>query len=196
VTYDSTVPEGALQTLGDLLPNVVCQAVDCPEEPCVGPVQIGDMEIRFHAKGSLDVGELNCVIEVRTKLFPSRERDKQRRADLIRDRISESSISARSACGWFSPKARGRRVRQADDERRSAVLARPSPRDHVVVRRFWRRSRWPRSGKDAVGVWQTRNEDDDDGRSRREPPKRRGDGSAGVNEPRRPAPSSGSEGVA
>jgi hypothetical protein len=51
-------------------------------------VQIGDVEIRFRAKGTFDVGELNCVIEVRTKLFPSRERDKQRRADLIRDRLA------------------------------------------------------------------------------------------------------------
>jgi hypothetical protein len=88
VTYDNTVPEDALRKLGDVLPALICEAVDCPEEPCVGPVQIGDMEIRFRAKGPLDVGDLNCVIEVRTKLFASRERDKQRRADLIRDRIT------------------------------------------------------------------------------------------------------------
>jgi hypothetical protein len=88
VTYDNTVPEEALRKLSDLLPALVCEAVDCPEEPCVRPVQVGDIEIRFRTKGSLDVGELNCVIEVRTKLFPSRERDKQRRADLIRDRIA------------------------------------------------------------------------------------------------------------
>lgn len=88
VTYDATVPADALRTLGDLLPQLVCEAVDCPEEPCVGPMQVGDIEIRFRAKGSLDVGDLNCVIEVRTKRFASRERDKQRRADLIRDRIS------------------------------------------------------------------------------------------------------------
>jgi hypothetical protein len=82
------VPEDALRKLGELLPDIVCEAVDCPEEPCAGPMQIGDMEIRFRARGTLDVGELNCVIEVRTKLFASRERDKQRRADLIRDRIA------------------------------------------------------------------------------------------------------------
>jgi len=44
--------------------------------------------VPFHAKGSFDVGDLNCVIEVRTKLFPSREADKHRRVDLIRERLS------------------------------------------------------------------------------------------------------------
>ena len=38
----------------------------------------------------LDVGELNCVVEVRTKLFPSRLEDKDQRADLIRDRLSST----------------------------------------------------------------------------------------------------------
>jgi hypothetical protein len=32
------------------------------------------------------------VIEVRTKLFPSRLEDKQRRADLLRERLSGSSV--------------------------------------------------------------------------------------------------------
>ena len=53
-----------------------------------GPVQPGDIEIRFRKKSPLDVGELDVVIEVRTKLFGSRVADKQRRADLIRDRLS------------------------------------------------------------------------------------------------------------
>jgi hypothetical protein len=39
----------------------------------------------------MDVGDLNCVIEVRTKLFPSRDGDKHQRADLIRDRLSAIS---------------------------------------------------------------------------------------------------------
>jgi hypothetical protein len=34
------------------------------------------------------VGDLDVVIEVRTKLFEHRVQDKQRRADLIRDRLS------------------------------------------------------------------------------------------------------------
>jgi hypothetical protein len=35
------------------------------------------------------VGDLDVVIEVRRKLFEHRGQDKQRRADLIRDRLSE-----------------------------------------------------------------------------------------------------------
>jgi hypothetical protein len=41
------------------------------------------MEIRFRKKSPLDVGDLDVVIEVRTKLFEHRVQDKQRRADLI-----------------------------------------------------------------------------------------------------------------
>jgi hypothetical protein len=91
VRYDSSVSDDALRRLGEVLPAIVSEAVDCPEDPWIGPPDIGDFDIRFHAKGSLDVGDLNCVIEVRTKLFSSREGDKHRRADLIRDRLSTMS---------------------------------------------------------------------------------------------------------
>lgn len=46
------------------------------------------MEIRFHRRSEFDVGEMGVVVEVRTKFFHSRLDDKQRRADLIRDRLS------------------------------------------------------------------------------------------------------------
>jgi hypothetical protein len=88
VTYDATVSEEALLRLGELLPAVVSEAVDCPEEPWIGPPEPGDIEIRFRRKSPLDVGDLDVVIEVRTKLFASRVTDKQRRADLILERLS------------------------------------------------------------------------------------------------------------
>lgn len=88
VTYGATVAEKDLHRLGELLPDVVAEAVDCPEEPWIGPAGPGDIEIRFRKKSQLDVGELDVVIEVRTKLFEHRVQDKQRRADLIRDRLS------------------------------------------------------------------------------------------------------------
>ncbi|HEY3956904.1 MAG TPA: hypothetical protein VGM53_26330 [Streptosporangiaceae bacterium] len=87
VTYDQNVDEKALHRLGELLPDVVSDAIECPEEPWTGPPQPGDVEIRFRRKSPLDVGELDVVVEVRTKLFESRVRDKQRRADLVRDRL-------------------------------------------------------------------------------------------------------------
>ena len=90
VTYDNSLTQDSLRRHGEVLPAIVAEAVDCPEEPCVGPPGTGDIEIRFCAKNAFDVGELNCVIEVRTKLFPSRERDKHRRVDLIRDRLSST----------------------------------------------------------------------------------------------------------
>jgi hypothetical protein len=90
VTYDSTVSDDSLRALGEILPVVVSEAVDCPEEPWISPPTDGDIEIRFRSKGALDVGGLNCVIEVKTKLFPSRQHDKQRRCELIRDRLSST----------------------------------------------------------------------------------------------------------
>ena len=88
VTYDGTVSQEVLRRLGELLADVVSEAVECPEEPSAGPAEPGDIEIRFRKKSPLDVGDLDVVIEVRTKLFERRVQDKQRRADLIRDRLS------------------------------------------------------------------------------------------------------------
>jgi hypothetical protein len=88
VTYDGSVGQEALRQLAGALPDVVAEAVACREEPWVGPPEVGDLEIRFREKGPLDVGELDVVIEVRTKLFASRVADEQRRADLVRDRLA------------------------------------------------------------------------------------------------------------
>lgn len=88
VTYAATVSEETLHRLAEVLPDVVAEAVNCPEEPWTGPPGPGDIEIRFRKRSQLDTGDLDVVIEVRTKLFEHRVQDKQRRADLIRDRIS------------------------------------------------------------------------------------------------------------
>ncbi len=88
ITYDRSVGDEVLRQLGELLPEAVAEAIECPEEPWIGPPEPGDIEIRFREKSPLDVGELNVVIEVRTKLVPTRVKDKQRRVDLLRDRLS------------------------------------------------------------------------------------------------------------
>ena len=100
VTYDSSLTPDLLRRLGETLPAIVAEAVDCPEEPWIGAPGIGDIEIRFRAKTAFDVGELNCVVEVRSKLFPSRERDKHRRVELIRDRLS-STLQIGSLGVWL-----------------------------------------------------------------------------------------------
>jgi hypothetical protein len=38
VTYDDTVDEPLLRRLGQLLPDVASEAVDCPEDPWIGPL--------------------------------------------------------------------------------------------------------------------------------------------------------------
>ncbi len=88
VSYATSVSEQLLRTLGDVLPDIVAEAVDCLEEPWTGPPRLGDFDIRFRPKSPFDVGGLDCVIEVRTKHFPTRARDSQRRAGLIRDRLA------------------------------------------------------------------------------------------------------------
>jgi hypothetical protein len=59
VTYDESLNEGALRRLARELPSVVAEAVDCPEEPWIGPPGPGDIEIGFRQRGPLDVGDLN-----------------------------------------------------------------------------------------------------------------------------------------
>ncbi len=92
VTYDRTIGESDLRRLAECLPDLVAEAVDCPEEPWTGPADAGDIEIRFHGRSDFDVGELSVVVEVRTKFFDSRVEDKQRRVDLIRDRLSRLGL--------------------------------------------------------------------------------------------------------
>jgi hypothetical protein len=93
VTYGRSVSDAELRRLADCLPDLVARAVDCPNEPRTGPAGPGDIEIRFHAKSDYDVGDLRMVVEVRTKLFPSRVTDKQRRADLMRNGLSELGLA-------------------------------------------------------------------------------------------------------
>jgi hypothetical protein len=77
----------------------LAEAARLAEESRIGPAQPGDIEMRFRKKSQLDVGDLDVVIEVRTKLFDHRVRDKQRRADLIRDRMS--SLPLRRVGVWL-----------------------------------------------------------------------------------------------
>ena len=92
ITYRHSVGEERLRQLAALLPDIVAEAVDCPEEPWTGPPEPGDIEIRFREKSGFDVGELDVVIEVRTKLFASRLEDKQRRVDLLHDRLAALNV--------------------------------------------------------------------------------------------------------
>src|SRR4051812_31917503 len=64
-----------------MLPAIVAEAVDCPEEPWVGPPAKGDIEIRLHRKGPLDVGtELRRRSEDQAVPEPCRRRASTRRS--------------------------------------------------------------------------------------------------------------------
>lgn len=83
VTYAAHVPESALPALADVLPHLVSTAVECPEEPYDGDLRPGDVEMRFRALGPFDVSGLDVVIEVRSKFFESRAKNRQDRADAL-----------------------------------------------------------------------------------------------------------------
>ena len=92
VSYDPRLTSADLARIADVLRAVVPLAVECPEEPIVGPLAVGDLEIRFRPRGVDDVGDLVAVIEVRTRRLASRLANAQRRADLIRDQLADLSI--------------------------------------------------------------------------------------------------------
>jgi hypothetical protein len=57
ITYDRTVGEEVLRRLVAALPDLIAEAVDCAEEPSIGPPEPGDIEVRFRERSPLDVGE-------------------------------------------------------------------------------------------------------------------------------------------
>lgn len=91
VTYARHVPEALLRELADVLPHLVSLAVRCPEEPYDGELRPGDVELRFRALGPLDRSGLSAVIEIRSKYFDSRARDRQERVEELHERIEQST---------------------------------------------------------------------------------------------------------
>ncbi|GAA4534001.1 hypothetical protein [Amycolatopsis samaneae] len=87
ITYAPQVPEHLLRALADTLPHLVSLAVECPEEPYDGDLLPGDVDLRFRARGPFDRGGLDVVIEVRSKWFESRARDRQDRVDRLHEAI-------------------------------------------------------------------------------------------------------------
>ncbi|UCM87853.1 hypothetical protein [Streptomyces marincola] len=91
VTYAPHVPEQTLHRLGDVLPALVSEAVECPEEPWDGDLRPGDVEIRFRPLGPFDRSGLDLVIEVRSKWFPSRDANRTQRADLLHESVAAAT---------------------------------------------------------------------------------------------------------
>ncbi|MBC9727129.1 hypothetical protein [Streptomyces sp. TRM68367] len=91
ITCAPQVPEATLRELAAILPHLVSQAVECPEEPYHGDLQPGDVELRFRRLGPLDRSGLDVVIEVRSKWFESKAANRQERVDRLHDRIGAAT---------------------------------------------------------------------------------------------------------
>ncbi len=83
VSHDADVPATILDDLARILPHAVSLAVECPEEPYDHDLRPGDVELRFRARGPRDVGGLTVTVEVRSRWFESRARDRQERCDAL-----------------------------------------------------------------------------------------------------------------
>ncbi len=83
VAYTSAVGEEQLVRLVQALPHAVSLAVECPEEPYDGTLRAGDVVVRSRPLGPHDIGGLDFVVEVRSKWFESRARDRQERCDRL-----------------------------------------------------------------------------------------------------------------
>ena len=107
VVHDERCSDAELQDLARVLPAIVAEAVECPEEPYDGHLGPGDIELRFVARGPHDSRDLRCVIEVTTGWFESRARNRQERSDAI-GRALQRQLGLRDfgvllllpACGW------------------------------------------------------------------------------------------------
>lgn len=96
VTHASGVEQEQLVRLLHVMPHAVSLAVQCPEEPYDGTFKPGDVEVRARPRGLPDIGGLDFVVEVRSKWFESRARDRQERCDrlcaMLVESIATSSI--------------------------------------------------------------------------------------------------------
>lgn len=90
--FDPRVDANQLRRIADVLLEAVPRAVECVEERILGPLAVGDLEIRFTPRGSDDVGGLAIVVEIRSKRFQSRVDNAQDRAELIRAELSKLAI--------------------------------------------------------------------------------------------------------
>ncbi|MFD4676332.1 hypothetical protein ACFWNN_41885 [Lentzea sp. NPDC058450] len=91
INYAPHVPHAKLKELAAMLPHAVSLAVECPEEPYDGDLQPGDVDLRFRPRGPFDSTGMDLVVEVRSKYFESRAKNRQDRVDDLCEAISEAT---------------------------------------------------------------------------------------------------------
>src|SRR5690606_26603244 len=83
VTCSDRVSSKTKRALGDRLPELVSEAVECEAEPYDRQLRPGDVTLRFHDFGPWDRTGVDILIEVKSKWFDDRARNRQDRADTI-----------------------------------------------------------------------------------------------------------------
>lgn len=79
---DRVVPESR-RALAERLPHLVSVAVACEAEQYDGNLKPGDVILRFHEAGPWDSQGVDVLIEVKSKWFEDRARNRQERVDVI-----------------------------------------------------------------------------------------------------------------
>lgn len=91
VSHKPKYSKEVLLKLSEHLPGIVSEAVDCPEEPFDGPLQPGDIIIRFLPALAPDEA-LDWLIEVRTKWTKSRDENLRERSENIKSALVEVGL--------------------------------------------------------------------------------------------------------
>lgn len=89
VTCSGRVLPETRRALAERLPHLVSAAVECEAEPYDGNLRPGDVILRFHDTSPWDSQDVDVLIEVRSKWFEDRARNRQERADTILDGIRD-----------------------------------------------------------------------------------------------------------
>jgi hypothetical protein len=90
VTHAADIASEERSNLAQMLPHLVSLAVECPEEPYDHALKPGDVPVRFHSRGSYDVGGLDLIIEVHSKWFASRAETRQERCGKLCEALSSA----------------------------------------------------------------------------------------------------------
>lgn len=105
VTFRPGTPPEVLKALAAKLPHEVSLAVASADEPYDGDLRPGDVEVRFRELGTLDVSEMDIVVEIRSKWAADRESTAQDRVDALCARLKELSGIARIGVYMTMPPA-------------------------------------------------------------------------------------------
>lgn len=83
ITCAPSVSDATKLALVNEIPEIVSNAVECEAEPYDGALQPGDVIVRFRSVGPLDRFDLDVLVEVHSKWFEDRARNRQERVAAV-----------------------------------------------------------------------------------------------------------------